>query len=301
MKMIKPTNALIGLLMFCIGCNDSANEKKTPNGFTFKVIEQGNGVYAKPQQLLVFDYVIKDSKDSIWESTYESMLPAVVGIQDTTAIPTETGMIQLFRQISVGDSINVTKPARSFFKEVWGGRPFIPGMDTSMTFTCDIRAKQIIEMQDYEKFMDQILAKKKGPQKIKDQKLIEEFLTKNNIKAETDTAGIHFVMHANSGGRKPSLTDCVEVKYHGKFLKTGETFDQGDKVAFPLNGNLIRGWKLAVPKLGIGDSATFYIPSHLCYGPQGQRGGIPPDAILVFDITLLNASGGYDEVNRICN
>lgn len=300
MKMIKPTTALIGLLMFCIGCKDSAIEKKTPSGFTYKVIKQGDGIYAKPQQLLVFEYVIKDSKDSIWESTYESRIPAVVGIQDTTAIPTETGMIQLFRQISAGDSISVEKSAKVFFRDVWGGRPFLPGMDTSMTFTCNIRVKQVMEMQAYQTFMDDLLKKREGSQKIKDAKLIEEYLTKNNIKADTDTSGVRFVMHSNSGGRKPLVTDCVEVKYHGRFLKDGQTFDRNDKIAFPLNG-VIRGWTLSVPKLGIGDSATFYIPSHLAYGPQGQRGGIPPDAILVFDITLLNASSSYDQVNRICN
>lgn len=300
MKMIKPTNALIGLLMLCIACSDSAIEKKTPNGFTFKVVKQGDGITPKPQQLLVFNYEIKDSKDSLWEGTYEAGIPAVIGIQDTTAIPSEIGMIQMFRMLSAGDSINVTKSAKVFFKDVWGGRPFSPGMDTTLTFTCNLKVSAVMEMQAYEKFMDDLLKKRVVSQKAKEEKLIDEFLTKNSIKAEKDTSGIRYVMHANSGGRKPVTTDCVEVKYHGKFLDSGKTFDKNNKIAFPLT-QVIRGWTLSVPLLGIGDSATFYIPSHLAYGPQGVRGAIPGDAILVFDITLLNASSGYDQVNRICN
>jgi FKBP-type peptidyl-prolyl cis-trans isomerase len=300
MKMIKPTNALIGLLMLCIACSDPATEKKTPNGFTFKVVKQGDGIVPKPHQLLVFNYEIKDSKDSLWEGTYEAGIPAVIGIQDTTAIPSEIGMIQMFRMLSAGDSINVTKSAKVFFKDVWGGRPFSPGMDTTMTFVCNLKVSAVMEMQAYEKFMEGLLKKRGLSQKQKEEKIIDEFLSKNSITAEKDTSGIRYVVHSNSGGRKPATTDCVEVKYHGKFLDGGKTFDKNEKIAFPLT-QVIRGWTLSVPKLGIGDSATFYIPSHLAYGPQGVRGAIPGDAILVFDITLLNASGGYDQVNRICN
>jgi FKBP-type peptidyl-prolyl cis-trans isomerase len=300
MKMIKPTTALIGLLMLCIGCKNSGNEKETQNGFKFTVVEKGDGIVGKPQQLLVFDYVIKDSEDSVWDNTYESGLPAVFAMQDTTSIRAESGMLQMFRLISVGDSVHIEEPAGVFFKQVWGGRPFEPGMDTTMTFTCDLRVREIMEMQKYQGFMDGTLAKRIPKQKLKDEKLLDEYLAKNNIKAEKDTSGVRYVMHANGGGRKPQVTDCVEVKYDGKLLGSAVSFDKNDKVAYPLSG-FIPGWQLSVPKLGVGDSATFYIPSHLAYGAQGQRGVIPPDAILVFDITLLGTSSGCDQDKRICN
>jgi FKBP-type peptidyl-prolyl cis-trans isomerase len=63
---------------------------------------------------------------------------------------------------------------------------------------------------------------------------------------------------------------------------------------------VIAGWKLAIPMLGVGDSATFYIPSKLAYGPQGYPGAIPPDAILIFNVKLLAVKDGFDQATRTC-
>ena len=49
-----------------------------------------------------------------------------------------------------------------------------------------------------------------------------------------------------------------------------------------------------------GDSATFYIPSKLAYGPQGYPGAIPPDAVLIFNVTLLDVKDEYDGSTRSC-
>ena len=72
------------------------------------------------------------------------------------------------------------------------------------------------------------------------------------------------------------------------------------KVAFPLD-RVIPGWQRAIPMLGIGDSATFYIPSGLAYGPEGAQGVIPPDAILIFDVALLGIGTGFDQATGNCN
>jgi FKBP-type peptidyl-prolyl cis-trans isomerase FkpA len=298
MKMIKPTNALIGLLMLSMACSNSAKEEKTPNGFTFNVVEKGDGIVPKANQLLVFDYVIKDSKDSVWMDTYDSGMPGVVGIQDSAAMPTEIGMIQMFRMLSVPDSVTVTKGAKDFFKDVLG-QPLPPKVDSTMTMTVALRVRSVMDMQKFGEFQQELMQKREGKQKAKDEKTITDYLSSNNIKAEKDTAGIHYVIYNNAGGKKPAVENCVEVKYHGKFLKDGKTFDKNDNIAFSLQ-QVIRGWTLSIPKLGIGDSATFYIPSTLAYGPRGIPGAIPPDAILVFDVTLLNVKDTFDPTTRGC-
>jgi FKBP-type peptidyl-prolyl cis-trans isomerase FkpA len=85
----------------------------------------------------------------------------------------------------------------------------------------------------------------------------------------------------------------------GRFLKNGQIFDQSERVAFPLNG-VITGWRLGIPFLGKGDSATLFIPSKLAYGMQGIPGAMPPDAILMFDVTLLEVKKTYDPQTRTC-
>jgi FKBP-type peptidyl-prolyl cis-trans isomerase FkpA len=63
---------------------------------------------------------------------------------------------------------------------------------------------------------------------------------------------------------------------------------------------VIPGWRLSIPMLAKGDSGTFFIPSNLAYGPQGYPGSIPPDAILMFNVKLLDFNNQVDQATRRC-
>src|SRR5689334_13903863 len=146
MKMMKITNALIGLLMLCAACNNS--EKKTPNGFTFKVIKAGDGVVAKTKEILVFDFTMRDSKDSVWRASYNDGTPGVVQIADSTEEKTENGMLQMFRMLSKGDSITTTMPVSKFFKDIVNG-PTPRGVDTAMSISYFIQVKDIFTEEKF--------------------------------------------------------------------------------------------------------------------------------------------------------
>lgn len=296
--MNRISNVLIGLtLLLCISC-DKKIEKETPNGFKFTLVKAGDGVLPKKEDILVFDYLLKDSKDSIWNNTHMEGMPSAVMIQDSSAIAGENGMVQMFRMLSKGDSVNVTLPVSKFFKDVVGA-PIPNGLDSSMNISYCIQVKNIMKMDEFRTFQTEMMEKKRKSQVAKDASIITKYLADNNITAQQDTSGLMYVMHTSKGGSKPSVDNCVEVKYRGKFLKDGKVFDEAEKVSFPLNG-VIPGWQLGIPMLGIGDSATFFIPSGLAYGPQGYPGAIPPDAILIFDVELLGFGGEFDQTTRTC-
>ena len=296
--MNRISNVLIGLmLIFCISC-DKKIEKETPNGFKFTVVKSGDGVVPKKEEILVFDYLLKDSKDSTWNSTHVEGMPSAVMIADSSAIGTENGMIQMFRMLSKGDSVSVTLGAAQFFKDIVGG-PVPKGVDSTLNISYFIQVKDIMTMDKFKAFQTEIMEKKKVSQVSKDEAIIAKYLTEKSVTAQQDTSGLRYVLHNNAGGSKPTPESCVEVKYRGKFLKDGQVFDQAEKISFPLNG-VIRGWQLGIPMLGIGDSATFYIPSGLAYGPQGYPGAIPPDAILIFDVELLGIGKEFDQMTRSC-
>jgi FKBP-type peptidyl-prolyl cis-trans isomerase len=93
-------------------------------------------------------------------------------------------------------------------------------------------------------------------------------------------------------GAEATASSNVTVHYTGAVAATGTIFqsslDTGKPVSFALN-QVIKGWSEGVPGMKVGGERRLLIPADMAYGanpPQGAN--IPPNADLVFDITLLN-------------
>lgn len=125
-----------------------------------------------------------------------------------------------------------------------------------------------------------------------DRNLIIEYLEANNIEAEGTQTGLFYRIERQGGDTGPNSSSIIEVKYKGE-LRDGTVFDQtpGDESVefpFPLSG-LIRGWQIGLPLIGRGGKIHLYIPSALGYGPN-RAGLIPPNAVLIFEIELIDFS-----------
>jgi FKBP-type peptidyl-prolyl cis-trans isomerase FkpA len=69
----------------------------------------------------------------------------------------------------------------------------------------------------------------------------------------------------------------------------GAQFDSSPNFTFRLGtGAVIRGWDQGVSGMRVGGQRRLVIPPDLAYGSQSPGGIIPPNATLVFDITLNN-------------
>ena len=80
--------------------------------------------------------------------------------------------------------------------------------------------------------------------------------------------------------------DSVDMAYKGT-LEDGSCFDKSAHFKFTLGiGEVIKGWDLAVAGMREGERARFTIPSKLGYGKRGSPPEIPPDATLIFEVTL---------------
>ena len=287
--------ASIGLLILLAACGK--NQKETPNGLKYTIIKAGDGTVPEKDQVLVFDYELRDSKDSVWGETFKEGIPAATKIADTSQVKNEDGMTQMFRMLSKGDSVKTEMSVPEFFIKVVG-RPAPPYIDTTRSVTYTLKVQDIMSVENYLKVREEQFKKRESRIHARDADDIGKHLSENKITAEQDTSGLQYVIYNKSGKRKPTEEDCVEVKYIGRLLSTGEIIDQAERVAFPLN-QVIPGWRFGIPKLGIGDSGTFFIPSKLAYGPQGYQ-GIPKDAVLIFNVTLLDVKSEFDPATRTC-
>jgi FKBP-type peptidyl-prolyl cis-trans isomerase len=116
---------------------------------------------------------------------------------------------------------------------------------------------------------------------------IENYLTENNIEAEVHESGLRYVINEPGDGKTATLCDQITISYQGRLMSDGSVFDDSDgkNVAFPLS-RLIIGWQVGIPLIEEGGSITLYVPSSYGYGSRGAGDDIPPNANLIFEVSL---------------
>ena len=105
------------------------------------------------------------------------------------------------------------------------------------------------------------------------------------------SSGLEYTITKKGNGKKPKTGDKVVVHYTGK-LTNDTVFDSSVRRNQPFTfqlgvGQVIKGWDEGIALLQVGDKATFKIPSTLGYG-SSANGKIPANAILIFDVELLD-------------
>lgn len=89
-------------------------------------------------------------------------------------------------------------------------------------------------------------------------------------------------------GPSPSASDKVKVHYTGTLL-SGRVFDsslQRGPAEFPLSG-VIKCWTEGLQQMKVGGKAKLVCPSDIAYGPKGNPPVIPGNAVLTFEVELL--------------
>lgn len=125
-------------------------------------------------------------------------------------------------------------------------------------------------------------------QLAKDDALIVEFITKNNIPATKHSSGLYYQIITPGEGASVTANSTVGVNYEGKLLN-GSQFDKSSQmVTFPLT-RVIQGWTIGVPLIKVGGRIRLIVPSVLGYGNQSPGAGIPKNSVLDFTIDLLQA------------
>lgn len=109
---------------------------------------------------------------------------------------------------------------------------------------------------------------------------------------EQTPSGLRYKIINKGNGKPAEKGKTVAVHYKGQ-LADGTVFDSSYKRKEPLEfqvgvGQVISGWDEGISLLKVGDKARLVIPSDLGYGSRGAGGVIPPNAILVFDVELMD-------------
>lgn len=170
-------------------------------------------------------------------------------------------------------------------------RGLTDAMKKSKPLLTDAKFKEV--MIAYEKIMKAKAEAKAKPIAEKNLKDGAAFLAANKDKegVKTTESGLQYEVLKEGTGASPKKTDLVRVHYHGTLID-GTVFDSSVKRKEPAEfvvGQVIAGWTEALQKMKVGDKWRLVIPSKLAYAERGTPGGpIPPNAVLVFEVELLD-------------
>ncbi|MFK7842603.1 MAG: FKBP-type peptidyl-prolyl cis-trans isomerase [Sphingorhabdus sp.] len=116
----------------------------------------------------------------------------------------------------------------------------------------------------------------------------EQFLAANAGEdgVVTTESGLQYKVIKPGEGTSPTLTDTALVKYEGT-LRDGTVFDANEQTPMPVGG-VVPGFSEALQLMQKGGEYRIWIPSDLAYGEASPGEQIPPNSLLMFDITLLD-------------
>ena len=280
-------NLFIIATIFFSSCTN--NVKELENGVSLKYFKNGSGDFVENGEIIMFNLLYYDNegneqfrsqpnepvlkqKDSLWEN-----------------IP----FLNVISTLKEGDSVFFQLSLDQFLG-------FIPGANYPDSLGSELMSfyagiEDIMTREEFENYQKEQYEKMKmndDQQLSIDLELIDNYLKENNIEAIKTESGLRYVVQKEGEGRNAAPGDNVSVHYTGMLLN-GEVFDSSlerQPLSFTLGqGMVIQGWDEGISYFNKNAKGTIYIPSYLGYCERGTGGGaIPPNAVLVFEIELID-------------
>ena len=260
---------------------------KLKSGLQYKIVKHGTGKKkpAETDHIEMYIHVrVGDSTTFDSRKMYgEKPVPYAIVAPKFKGDPVEGFML-----LVAGDSAVFQLPVDSLLKN---GSQAPPGMKAGQIVEWDV-ALVTVRTDAEEKKENE---KKSNAQKAIDDKALQDYFKKNNLKPLKTASGLYYVILKDGAGATAKPGETVSVNYSGRLID-GKPFDSNEDSAYhhvePFNvqvgkGGVIKGWDEGLQLLKKGTKATLFIPSGLAYGPQ-ERNPIPANAILVFDMTILD-------------
>ena len=284
--------AFAGLvLMGAVSCT-SQEYKKTKSGLLYKIITDKKNPVAKKGEFLKVHFIQK-VRDSVLYSS-EGGMPVYIQVDSARPVYSPTEIFPLLRK---GDSAIVVEMADTLQKR-FGGQlpPFIHKKDK---LTITFRVLDVFPtLQDKTKDMEQEMA----GEKQREIKAVEDYLAKNNIKAEKTEKGTYVVINSPGDGPQVDSGKQVSVRYTGKLLPSGKEFESnmkgpGEPYKFVVGqAQIIQGWDDGLRKFKKGGKGTLYIPAFLAYD-QSPGPGHKPYENLIFDVEIADVTDAPKQSN----
>jgi FKBP-type peptidyl-prolyl cis-trans isomerase len=274
-----------------------AKMKRHPKGFFWIRHKEGNGVLPESGDEVTFSFVLRKG-DKIRYKTENDL-------HDKVIIPAEQGMQTplhtAIKELSVGDKVTISYEVEKMpidLKDAFLSDGFFDGdlmtMDIEIFAIRDsaiVAKEQAAAVEKEQK--ERVALLKRGDQLQEELKQNIERVKSKKLALKNTESGLQYIIHTKGSGPTKHEGEKISMHYIGFLLtsvsKFDSSFDRGaplDFVVGPSSG-MITGMNEAASMLSKGAKATFFIPSHLAYGDEGNGEVIPGGATLVFYVEVM--------------
>ena len=278
-------NLFIIATIFFSSCTN--NVKELENGVSLKYFKNGSGDFVENGEIIMFNLLYYDNEGN---EQFRSQ-PNEPVLQQKDSLWENIPFLNVISTLKEGDSVFFQLSLDQFLG-------FIPGANYPDSLGSELMSfyagiEDIMTREEFENYQKEQYEKMKmndDQQLSIDLELIDNYLKENNIEAIKTESGLRYVVQKEGEGRNAAPGDNVSVHYTGMLLN-GEVFDSSlerQPLSFTLGqGMVIQGWDEGISYFNKNAKGTIYIPSYLGYGARGAGGAIPPNAVLVFEIELI--------------
>ncbi|AMM51286.1 hypothetical protein TH61_09035 [Rufibacter sp. DG15C] len=300
----------LAITLFAPSCKNLGNDsfQKTASGLEYKLYTAGkDGGYevkdaakvdsTKMGKVMTFEMEYRTEKDSLLFSTKDNAMPIQIKLVET---PNKGSIEEAFLLLDKGDSAVFKINADTLFAKTFKA-PLPPFIKKGSFLTFFVKAVNLQTeqeaMADYPKMMERqqkAMEEKALKQAPIDDKLIQEYIKKNNLTAQKTANGVYYVISQPGTGANATAGKTVSVQYKGTLLN-GKEFDSsaksngGKPIEFPLGqGQVIKGWEEGLQQFNKGSKGILLIPSPMGYGAMARGADMPANSILRFDIELVD-------------
>lgn len=292
--------------------------QKTATGLHYRVVQRGKGPTPQAGEILLFHICYKTEKGIVLFDTTAQELPIALPYTTLTKAAEKDagGTLEAISMLQkAGDRLLCKVSPEKLFnesEETLAATADQHGLKKHEKLLLHLHLQDIMTEEAYKKWeTTQIAALQKKEQeqitrqRKEDDRSIANHLSKNKIEAQVTASGLYYVIDTPGKGVQPRSGDSVKVHYTGRLLD-GKVFDTSlatvakqhgihnpdrtyGALSFQLGaGQVIQGWEEGILYLHQGTKARFFIPSTLAYGTQRVSNMIPSNAVLVYDVELVD-------------
>ncbi|MBA3827371.1 MAG: FKBP-type peptidyl-prolyl cis-trans isomerase [Taibaiella sp.] len=266
--------------------SSNAGFLKSPKGLMYKIVKHGTGTM-KPQ---VGDFM----EFNLTQYVHDSLLFETRKMNNGQAVKMPLKPVNFngdiaegFMMMVAGDSAIFRVPVDSIAKMSPQLPPFMHKGDM-LEFR--VQMVNVVSAAAEKALQD----KSASVQKDIDDKILQDYLSKNNIKATKTESGLYYNIEKTGTGDQIKKGQTISINYTGKLLN-GNIFDSNIDPKFnhvqPLTfavgqGQMIHGMDEGAGMLKMGSKATLYLPSTIAYGANSPSPAIPANSVLIFEVEV---------------